>query len=103
MLSDLEKIMVSDRRERVRVAHAAKESQALLDQAQNQVQVIQAKLQSDLTLLREIIQEEILRKAEAQATEEADKAARYITGLKDKQRTQGEELAAFLCAQVLSE
>jgi hypothetical protein len=102
MLPDLDKIMVADRKERDRVAQAAKEAQALLDQAQTQVQVIQAKLQSELTLLKEKIQEEILRKAEVQAAVEADRAARYITILKGKQSTQGEELAAFLCDQVLS-
>ncbi len=102
MLPDLDKIMVADRKERDRVAQAAKEAQALLDQAQTQVQAIQAKLQSELTLLKEKIQEEILHKAEAQAAEEAQSAARYITNLKDKHGTQGEELAAFLLAQVLS-
>jgi hypothetical protein len=103
MLPDLEKIMVADGRERDRVAQAQKEAQALLAQAQSQVQALQAKLQTELTLLREKIQEEILHKAEVQAAEVADSAARYVTGLREKQRTQGEELAAFLVSQVLSE
>jgi hypothetical protein len=57
MLPDLEKIMVTDHKERDRVAQAAKEAQTLLDQAQKQVQDIQA----ELTQLGEKIQAVIFR------------------------------------------
>lgn len=103
MLPDLEKIILADRKERARVAQAQKEAQALLDQAQTQIQAIQAKFQTEFTLLREKVQEEILHKAEARAAEVADSTARYITGLREKQGTHGEEVAAFLLSQVLAE
>jgi hypothetical protein len=103
MLPDLEKIILADRKERARLDQAQQEARALLDQTQTKIQALQAKLQTELTLLREKIQEEILHKSEAQAAEVADSAARYITGLRDKQRTQGEEQAAFLLSQVLAE
>jgi vacuolar-type H+-ATPase subunit H len=103
MLPDLAKIIIADRKARAIVDQAQKEAQALLDQAQTQVQAIQAELQAKLNQIRETVQKEILYKAEERASEVADSTERYITGLREKQGTHGDEVAAFLLSQVLAE
>ena len=103
MLPDLEKIILVDREARALVAQAQKEAQVMLDQAQIRIQAIQAKLQGELAHLQETVQEESLHQAEARAAEVAASTERYIAGLREKQGTHGEEVAAFLLSQVLAE
>jgi vacuolar-type H+-ATPase subunit H len=103
MLPDLEKIIRSDREARALVAQAKKEAQVRLDQAQIGIEAIQAKFQGELAHLQEAVQEEILRQAEARAAEVAASTERYIAGLREKQGTHGEEVAAFLLSRVLAE
>jgi vacuolar-type H+-ATPase subunit H len=103
MLPDLGKIITADSKARAIVAQAQKEAQALLDQAQTQMQSLQANLQAELARRREKIQEEILQQAEVRAAEVAAGTTRYITDLREKQGTHGEEAAAFLLSQVLAE
>ena len=103
MLPDLEKIILADREARALVAQAKKEARTLLDQAQIRVEAIQTKFQGELAQLRETVQEEILRQAKARAAEVAESTERYIAGLREKQGTHGEEVAAFLLSQVLAE
>ncbi len=103
MLPDLEKIILADREARALVAQANILAQHKLDQAQSRVKAIQEKFQEELAQLRETIQEEILQQADAKAAEVADSTDRYIARLREKQETQGDEIAAFLLSQVLAE
>ena len=103
MLPDLEKIILADREARTLVAQAKKEAQVMLDQAQIRIQAIQAKFQGELAHLQEAVQEEILRQAKTRAAEVAESTERYIAGLRKKQGTHREEVAAFLLSQVLAE
>ena len=103
MLPDLEKIILADREARVLVAQAKEGAQTMLDQAQIRIQAIQAKFQGELAQLQETVQEDILHQAETRAAEVAASTERYMAGLREKQGTHGEEVAAFLLSQVLAE